>query len=53
MRRQLALEELTNLRCWLKERELENVTRRNQQNGGTVEIRSVYLPLCEIQDLIR
>ena len=52
-RRQLALEELRNLTCWLEERELENVMRFNQQNGGNVEIRSIYLPLCEIEALIR
>ena len=52
-RRQLALEELTNLRCWLEERELENVMLFNQQNGGHVAIRSIYLPLCELTDLIR
>ena len=52
-RRQLALEELTNLRCWLEERELENVMLFNQQNGGNVAIRSIYLPLCELEDLIK
>ena len=52
-RRQLAWEELRNLTCWLEERELENVMRFNQQNGGNVEIRSIYLPLCEIEALIR
>ena len=42
-RRQLALEGLTNLRCWLF----------NRQKSGNVAIRDIYLPLCEIEALIR
>ena len=52
-RRQLALEELTNLRCWLDERELRNVRLFNRQKSGNVAIRDIYLPLCEIEALIR
>ena len=52
-RRQLALEALTNLRCWLDVREFRNVRLFNRQNGGNVAIRNIYLPLCEIEALIR
>ena len=52
-RRQLALEGLTNLRCWLDEREFGNVRLFNRQKGGNVAIRDIYLPLCEIEALIR
>ena len=52
-RRQLALEELTNLKCWLDEREFGNVRLFNRQNSGNVAIRDIYLPLCEIEELIR
>ena len=52
-RRQMALEDLTNLRCLLDERELRNVRLFNQQDGGTVPIRDISLALCEIEELIR
>ena len=52
-RRQLALEALTNLRCWLDEREFGNVRLFNRQKNGNVAIRDIYLPLCEIEALIR
>ena len=52
-RRQLALEALTNLRCWLDEREFGNVRLFNRQKSGNVAIRDIYLPLCEIEALIR
>ena len=49
----MALEDLTNLRCLLDERELRNVRLFNQQDGGTVPIRDISLALCEIEELIR
>ena len=52
-RRQLALEELTNLKCWLDEREFGNVRLFNQQKSANVAIRNIYPPLCEIEALIR
>ena len=54
-RRQLALEGLTNLKCWLFNRQKSsgNVKLSNQQKSGNVAIRDVYLPLCEIEWLIR
>ena len=52
-RRQLALEALTNLRCWLDEREFGNVRLFNRQKSGNVAIRDIYPPLCEIEALIR
>ena len=52
-RLQLALEALTNLRCWLDEREFGNVRLFNRQKSGNVAIRDIYLPLCEIEALIR
>ena len=46
-------EMLTNLRLWLRERELRNVRLFNRLDGGNVAIRELSLPLCEIKDLIR
>ena len=50
-RRQLALEELTNLRCWLAERGLRGMGRVN--GSGHVDICDIYLALCDIEALIR
>ena len=49
-RRQLALEELTNLRCWLHERGLRGIGR---VDGFGNLICDIYLALWEIDALIR
>ena len=54
-RRQLALEALTNLRCLLfnSQKSSGNVRLFNPQKSGNVAIRDIYVPLCEIEWLIR
>ena len=50
-RRQLALEELTNLRFWLHEKGLRGFVRVD--GSGHVAICDIFLALCEIEELIR
>ena len=50
-RRQLALEELTNLRCWLAKRGSRGIGRVD--GSGHVAISDIVLTLCEIEALIR
>ena len=50
-RRQLALECLTNLRCWLNAAGLRGI--RRVDSSGHVMICDIYLASCEIEALIR
>ena len=50
-RRQIALEELARLKSWLINLRYQALT--NLQESGSVAIRDIYLPLCEIERLIR
>ena len=50
-RRQLALECLTNLRCWLHAAGLRGI--RRVDSNGHVMICDIYLASCEIEALIR
>ena len=49
-RRQIALEELAHLKSWLINLRYQALT---DQESGNVAIRDIYLPLCEIEALIR
>ena len=49
-RRQIALEELARLKSWLINLRYQALTN---QESGNVAIRDIYLPLCEIEWLIR
>ena len=49
-RRQIALEELARLKSWLINLRYQALTN---QESGNVAIRDIYVPLCEIERLIR